>query len=124
MNRILLRIGGLVNAFFVVFHVWLGYLIHTSPGIAAGNRPLMEMLNVGGVLIILLFAVSSLCYVEEMLGTKLGRMMLLFVFLFYGSRAAEEIVISPRFSPPIFVVCALLAGLYLVLYLRTHNKLK
>ncbi len=47
MNRILLRIGGVVNAFFVIFHVWLGYRIHTSPGIAAGDRPLMEMLNVG-----------------------------------------------------------------------------
>ena len=109
----------MVNAFFVIFHVWLGYRIHTSPGIAAGNRPLMEMLNVGGVLIILLFAVSSLCYAQEMLGTKLGRLVLLFIFLFYGSRAAEEIVIAPRFSPMIFIVCALLAALYLVLFFRT-----
>jgi hypothetical protein len=89
------------------------------PGIAAGDRPLMEMLNVGGVLIILLFAISSLCHVEEMLGTKLGRVMLLFVFLFYGSRAVEEIVISPKFSPVIFIVCTLLAALYLFLFLRT-----
>lgn len=122
MNRILLRVGGAVNAFFVIFHVWLGYIIHTGPGIAAGDRPLMEMLNVGGVLIILLFAIASLCYVEEMLATKLGRLLLFFIFLFYGSRAAEEIVISPRFSALIFVVCALLAGLYLALYSRTHNK--
>ena len=121
MNRILLRVGGVVNALFVIFHMWLGYRIHTSPGIAVGNRPLMEMLNVGGVLIILLFAVSSLCYAEEMLGTKLGRVMLLFVFLFYGSRAAEELIISPRFSPAIFTICALLAGLYFVLYIRTRK---
>jgi hypothetical protein len=119
MNRILLRIGGAVNALFVIFHVWLGYQIHTSPGIAAGDRPLMEMLNVGGVLFILMFAVSSLYYVEEMLGTKLGRLGLLFVFLLYGSRAVEEIIISPRFSPVIFIICALLAALYLVLFFRT-----
>lgn len=124
MNRILLRVGGVVNALFVIFHMWLGYRIHTSPGIAVGNRPLMEMLNAGGVLIILLFAISSLCYAEEMLGTRLGRLVLLFVFLLYGSRAIEEIVISPRFSPVIFIVCALLAGLYLVLYFRTRFKLQ
>ena len=118
MNRIMLRIGGVVNALFVIFHVWLGYRIHTSPGIAAGDRPLMEMLNVGGVLFILLFAVSSLFYEQEMLGTKLGRLVLLFVFLLYGSRAVEEIIISPRFSPVIFFVCALLAGLYLGLFFR------
>lgn len=119
MNSILLRIGGAVNAFFVIFHVWLGYLIHTSSGIAAGDRPLLEMLNVGGVLIILLFAVSSLGYAQEILNTKLGRLVLLFIFLFYGSRAAEEIVISPKFSPMIFIVCALLAVLYLVLFYRS-----
>jgi hypothetical protein len=121
MNRILLRVGGVVNTFFVIFHVWLGYLIHTSPGIAVGDRPLMEMLNAGGVLFILMFAISSLCYVQEMLGTKLGRLVLLFVFLLYGSRAAEEIIISPRFSPVIFIVCVLLAGLYLVLYFKTRK---
>lgn len=54
-------------------------------------------------------------------GTKLGRLVLLFVFLLYGSRAVEEIIISTRFSPVIFVVCALLAGLYLVLYFRTRK---
>jgi hypothetical protein len=119
MNRILLRVGGVVNALFVIFHVWLGYQIHTSPGIGAGDRPLMEMLNAGGVLFILFFAIGSLCYAQEMLGTKLGRLVLLFVFLLYGSRAVEEMVISPRFSPAIFIVCALLAGLYMVLFFRT-----
>jgi hypothetical protein len=121
MNRILLRIGGWANALFVVFHVWLGYQIHTSPGIATGDRPLMEMLNAGGVLFILLFAVGSLCYAKEMLEKKLGRLVLLFVFLLYGSRAVEEIVIAPRFSPGIFVICSLLAGLYFVLYFRTRE---
>ena len=109
---------------FVVFHVWLGYQIHNSPGIAAGDRPLLEMLNAGGVLFILFFAISSLCYTQEMLGTKLGRLVLLFIFLLYGSRAVEEIAISSRFSPAIFIVCALLAGLYLTLFFRTRFKLQ
>ena len=122
MNRVLLRIGGVANALFVVFHVWLGYQIHTSPGIAAGDRPLMEMLNAGGVLFILLFAISSLCYAQEMLETRLGRLVLLFVFLLYGSRAIEEIVISPQFSAAIFVVCALLAGLYLFLFFNANKS--
>jgi hypothetical protein len=121
MNRIMLRMGGVVNALFVIFHVWLGYHIHASPGIAAGDRPLMEMLNAGGVLLILFFAISSLCYAQEMLGTKLGKLVLLFVFLLYGSRAVEEIVIAPQFSPAIFIVCALLAGLYLFLFARIEK---
>ncbi len=119
MNRILLRVGGVVNALFVIFHVWLGYRIHTSPGIAGGDRPLMEMLNAGGVLFILFFAISSLCYAQEMLGTRLGRLGLLFMFLLYGSRAVEEIIIAPQFSPAIFIVCTLLAALYLILSFRS-----
>jgi hypothetical protein len=122
MNKILLRIGGAVNVFFVLFHIWLGYQIHVSPGITAGDKPLMEMLNAGGVLFILLFAISSLYYAEEMLGTKIGRLVMLFVFLLYGSRAVEEIIIAPKFSPVIFIVCALLAGLYLVLFIRTPKS--
>ena len=122
MNLILLRVGGSVNAFFVAFHVWLGYRIHTSPGIAPGDRPLLEMLNAAGVLFILLLTLASLCCAQEMLGSRLGRLLLLFAFLLYGSRAAEEIVVSPRFSPVIFVVCALLAGLYLFLYFRTGKR--
>jgi hypothetical protein len=53
-----------------------------------------------------------------MLGTRLGRLVVLFVFMLYGSRAAEEIFVTPRFSPVIFIVCTLLALLYLYLFLR------
>ncbi len=121
MNRILLRIGGVVNAFFVIFHIWLGYRIYKSPGFVEGNGPLLEMLNTAGVLSILFFAISSLCYAKEMLETKLGRLVVLFVFMLYGSRAAEEIFVASKFSPVIFIVCTLLALLYLFLFLR-HSK--
>jgi len=118
MNKILLRIGGVLNAVFVVFHIWLGWVLHTSPAIAAHDRPLMEMLNAGGVLFILLFAWVSLGYTEETLSTRVGRLVLFFVFLLYGSRAIEEIVISPAFSPLIFAACLLVALLHLVVFIR------
>ncbi len=76
----------------------------------------MEMLNVAVVLFILLFAIASLGYTREVLETRLGRLLSFFVFLLYGLRAAEEIIISPQFSAAIFVVCALIAGLYLVIF--------
>jgi hypothetical protein len=114
MHRPLLLVGGALNTLLALFHVFLGWKIHHFPGLAPGYKALMEMLNAGGTLMIVLFAVASLACVEEMLSTRLGKLMLGCVFAVYFSRAVEEIIVSPRFSPGIFAVCLLIAVVYLM----------
>ncbi len=118
MHRPLLLIGGVLNAVLTLFHIWLARQIHLMSGLAPGHRVLMEMLNAGGTLMLLFFAVGSLAFASDVLTTKLGKLFQSVVFLLYFSRAVEEIVIPPRFSAVIFIVCLLIASLYLTLLLR------
>ncbi len=115
MHRWLLAIGGAFNCLLALFHGWLGWQIYRFAGATPGVHTLMEMLNTAVTLMIIFFAVSSLGYAGDMLGSKLGKLVLGFVFLLYFSRALMEIFISPRFSILIFALCILIALIYLVL---------
>jgi hypothetical protein len=114
MSRIFLIIGGVINVLFVLFHIFLGYNIYQIQNIAVEYRSLMTMLNVGGVLFIALFAIASLGYTQEMLTTRIGSLVTLFVVLLYGSRALEEIVVSSHFSTVIFTACIIVAVVYII----------
>lgn len=122
MQRPLLVVGGVLNVVMAVFHVWLGVQIHTMPGVEPGHRALMEMLNAGGTLMITFFAVASLGFAQDVLTIGLGRLFLGLVAALYLSRAVEEIVISPRFSPVILAVCLVIAGVYLLLLVSTLRR--
>lgn len=117
MIKIFLIIGGILNSLLAVFHFFLGYQIFQFEDVAVGYRALMTMLNVGGTLFIILSAIASLCFMNEMITTKLGKLILIFVFLLYFSRAIEELIISPTFSVIIFLVCMVISAIYLVLFL-------
>ena len=44
--------------------------------------------------------------------TGLGKTTMILIALFYATRAAEEIVLAPYFSPMIFGVCLAVAMVY------------
>lgn len=118
MNRkALLILGGVINLVFGLFHLYLGYVLHTIPGIPEGYRPLMEMLNAGGALMIFFMAFASLLYKEEMLTTKLGRLVIILTLLLYWSRAVEEVTIAASFSIVIFASCLSIGFIYFLLLL-------
>ncbi len=113
MHRTLLVIGGVLNTALALFHVQMGIQLHRLAGVSPGLRALMEMLNAGGTLMIAFFAVASFAAIPDLLATRLGKLVLGLVTLLYASRALEEVILSPRFSAPIFAVCVLIAALYL-----------
>jgi hypothetical protein len=115
MHRPLLIVGGVLNTVLALFHVILGWQIHRLQNISAGHRALMEMLNSGGALMIVFFAVASFVCVGDVLTTRLGKLFLGLVFAVYFSRAIEEIVIATHFSAVILAVCLLIAAVYLAL---------
>jgi hypothetical protein len=121
MNQTLLKIGGVANGAFVLFHAWLGWQIHRWPGLAPQARVLLELLNAGGALFLLLFALTPFFCANDLLTTRLGRWVLSFVVLIYGSRAVEELVLVPRFSWAIFTTCCAMALLYLAILLRARR---
>jgi len=114
MSKRLLLVGGIFNAFFTVFHIWLGWQIQLLPGLLPEIKALMQMLNVAGILTIAFATFASFFWVEDLLNTGLGRTTIILVALFYATRAMEEIILSPEFSPVIFGVCILVAMIYML----------
>lgn len=112
MSKRLILAGGIFNAFFTVFHIWLGWQIQTIPDLLPEYKSLMLMLNVAGTLTIAFATFASFFCMDDLLGTGLGRATIVLVALFYGSRAIEEIILAPQFSPIIFGVCLLVAMIY------------
>jgi len=116
MSRALLITGGVLNSLLAVFHVFLGHSIYRIRDVAAGYRALMIMLNAGGTLFIVLIALASLALTKDMLTTKLGKLVTLFTFLLYASRALEEVTVSTQFSITIFGTCIVISAIYAVLF--------
>jgi hypothetical protein len=121
MQRRLLLIGGILNAVMTIFHVWLGYQIHRITGISVELQALMEMLNAGGTLLILFFAVGSLAFPTDVLTTRLGRSFLVLVVVLYFSRAVEEVLLSPSISFAIIGVCIAIAVVYAIPILKKEG---
>jgi len=115
MQNTLLIIGGTAQIILGLFHIYLTTAIQKMDSLTPSGRALMQMLNVGGTLLIFFVAYVSFFQQDSLLSTSLGRATLIFVVLFYVVRAAEEIIFSQvaGFSPVIFVICLAVAALYL-----------
>jgi len=115
MTKRLLIAGGILNALFFLFHVWLGYQIHQLAQVAPPYRALMEALNVGGVLFIFFFAYASLFHGKDLMETGLGRVVLALVAVLYLSRAAGELFLF-NFTAVIFASCLVVGAIYAALF--------
>jgi hypothetical protein len=105
-TRALLVAGAVLNGFFVLFHLLMGWRFLHAPGIPEGLRPLLIAFNTGGVIYLAFFAWAFATRGTDLLSTALGRGILWMVALIYLSRAAEEILLF-RFNPMIFATCAI-----------------
>jgi hypothetical protein len=122
LARILLLIGGVTNAVFFLFHLWLGWQIHRWTGLPPGARTLMEMLNGGGALFILLLAVASLACATDTLTTWLGRCVLLATGALYGLRAVAEVGMAVRAQPAIVATCLAASALYFAIWILAQRS--
>jgi len=122
MSKRLLLIGGVMNGFFTVFHIWLGWQIQLIPELLPDYKALMQMLNVGVVLVIAFATIVSFFCVRDLLTTSLGKTTMILIALFYATRAAEEIILAPSFSPMIFSICLVAAVLYILAIAEAARK--
>jgi hypothetical protein len=114
MSKRLLLIGGIFNALLTIFHFWLGWQIQLIPDLAPDYKALMQMLNVGVILILVFATYASWFCISDLKTTALGKTTTLLIALFYAVRAGEEIILAPEFSAVIFGVCLIVAVIYIL----------
>jgi hypothetical protein len=114
MSKRLLLIGGVFNALLTFFHLWLGWQIQLIPDLLPDYKALMQMLNVGVILILAFATYTSWFCISDLLTTALGKTTTLMIALFYAARAGEEIILAPEFSAVIFGICLAVAVIYLL----------
>ncbi len=108
----LLLMGGIINILFLLFHLYLGYLMTSWPGLNPQLLALLETFNMIGAFMIFMIAWNSLINRDEMLSTKTGKTWAVLAALVYLSRAAAEALVFPKFNVVIFSVCVLVGALY------------
>ena len=121
MTRVLLILGGVLNTLFFLFHFLLGYQIHNLTQVAPPLHGLMQALNVGEVIFLFFCAVVSFFCQTDLVQTRLGRLFLSLIAIFYLTRACEEFIIF-KFTPTIFAACAVTGLIYFALLLISWTK--
>ena len=88
-------LGGVFNTALFVFHVFFWRLFNWPEGLASVsfiNRAVMQILNVCLMFVFGIFAYISFFHADEMLGTTLGRVLLVLIAAFWFLRALLQIV--------------------------------
>lgn len=128
MPRILILIGGLINALLVVFHMMFWKLFDWSGQLALlseENRAIIQVLNIGVIFGLAVFAILSIAFRDDLLETKLGRFITGAIAGFYLLRAVCQLVFwgSGAESVIAFIFLLLIAFLYDVsLHLTKHAR--
>lgn len=95
MSETLVRIGGAYCLAFAVFHLFFWRLFRWRRELAKlgfVNRQVVQILNLCLTFAFVVFAVPSLFFAGEMVGTGLGRTLLGLIALFWLLRAVEQVV--------------------------------
>ncbi|MEW6664865.1 MAG: hypothetical protein AB1512_06560 [Thermodesulfobacteriota bacterium] len=122
MKKSMVFIAGCFSFVLGLFHVYLGWKIHGLGALSPEHRALMEMLNISTGLLVFLLAIGCTLFIDEVLSTRVGRLILVFGFLLYAMRAIGEVILFPTFNVVIFMICVLVAILCVVPLLhRPHD---
>ena len=116
----LVRTGGAINAFFVLFHLLLAWKFHGLTQAPVGLRVMLEIFNGCGSLSIIFLAVVGLAFPREAIATAIGRFTLLLGAGIYVFRAVLEYALSPSPSPVIAAVCLLTGAVYVAAIVSAH----
>jgi hypothetical protein len=92
---LLIKLGGVYNLSFVVFHLLFWRLFRWREDLASLtflNRAIMPVLNLSLTFAFFIFGVLSLVFATEMLASAFGRTFLALIALFWSARAVEQVV--------------------------------
>lgn len=120
----LVRIAGVVNTLFALFHVLLAWNFHHQTQLPASLRSILEIFNGCGSLTIVFLAVAGLAYSQEVITTAIGRLTLWLGAALYILRAVLEYALSPKPSPVIAAICLAAGSIYIaaIILARTASR--
>ena len=120
MNSTLLKIGGIYNFCFLVFHIFFWKIFRWNADLRSlteTNRGIMQVLNLRLIYVFLVFGAISFMYSSILLTTELGKFIVLSISVFWFLRAIEQLIFFPLdnpFSIGLTVVCIIGGMLYLI----------
>ncbi len=85
--------GGVYNLAFAIFHFLFWKLFRWKnelPNLAPVNRAIMQVLNIRLIYVFIGFAYLSFFFNRELISTRLGREILMFISVFWIMRAGEQ----------------------------------
>jgi hypothetical protein len=94
-RKIFVTIGGILFLIFGLFHISFWFLFDWNNELVKLNEinsNVMQMLNIGTIVLVLSFGCIMLFYQSEILNTKLGKAMLILFSLFFFARFIAEFV--------------------------------
>ncbi len=110
--------GGILNGLLAVFHMMFWKMFNWKESLQSLDnlqRAVMQVLNIHLILAFILFAYLSLFKIEDMISTGAGRIIMLFIAVFYLIRVINQFIffdMSYGMSWAIVVYCLVLTGLY------------
>lgn len=92
-----IQISGYVSALLFLFHIPFYWLFDWENSLACLSRDnwlIFHCFNVISIFLLLLMSVASIFHAEEMLRTKVGRLLAMYIFGFYVFRIVAEFVLK------------------------------
>ena len=86
-------VGGVYNLAFAIFHFLFWKLFRWKkelPNLAPVNRAIMQVLNIRLIYVFIGFAYLSFFFTRELISSRLGREILMFISVFWIMRAGEQ----------------------------------
>jgi hypothetical protein len=124
LKETMIIIGGCYNLAFAVFHMFFWRIFRwevTLASLNSVNRAIMQVLNLHLTFVFLVMAYVSVSYANELIGTGLGKVLLLASSLFWFFRVINQIIFFKLKNTMsiVFTVIFLLGGvLYLIPILK------
>lgn len=100
MNKILLRIGGVINLLFVLFHLAMvkGIGIALTP-VSTDIQAVVHMLNIHVAFTLLIFAYLAFFQWRDLLTTRLGHVTATAIALFWFLRGINQVAFYGLTAP-------------------------
>ena len=122
MNKILLRIGGVINLLFVLFHLAMvpGIGIALAP-VSPDIQAIVHMLNIHVAFTLLIFAYLAFFQWRDLLTTRLGHITAIAIALFWFLRGINQVVFYGPTAPGTLMwvgLCLVFGLLHLIPVIR------
>jgi hypothetical protein len=122
MNKTLLRIGGVINLLFVLFHLAMvkGIGMALSP-VSTDIQAVVQMLNIHVAFTLLIFAYLAIFQWRDLLMTRLGHITAIAIALFWFLRGINQVAFYGLTAPGTLLwtgLCLVFGLLHLIPVIR------